>query len=216
MHQISISVSVMSHRKRKAQAQALAKQLKQYPFIDVSITWDTANEEWHTGKRAMQRGIGRGDWHLVVQDDAILTPYIYTNIQGCVNSVPTKAVISLYTGRVKPLPDRVTDAVRKAGNGSWLNFYMLLWGVAILIPSDHIEPMLDFINEPRYEDSPYDNRIGMFYQRNRLPIYYTVPSLVDHNDDLGTLLPGHATKAPRIAHRLATGPVVWNSHVIDI
>ncbi len=214
---MNISVSVMAHHKRSVAAKALYKKLINYPFSDVFLIWDELNNEWHTGKRSLEVGMVLGsDWHIVIQDDAVLTPYFYDNIERIIATVPTKTIVSLYTGKVKPLADRVFQAVDKAEEGSWLNFYMLLWGVGILIPSDHIEPMLDFISGDRYNDTPYDTRIGIFYQRNRLPIYYCVPSLVDHNDHLGSLLAHGGTVAPRIAHRLATGPIAWNNQIIDI
>lgn len=82
------------------------------------------------------------------------------------------------------------------------------------MPSSHIEPMIEFVAD---RTEPYDTRIGIFYQRNRLPVYYTMPSLVDHDDDLGTLLPGHGTEpGARVAHRMATGPVTWTKQVITI
>jgi len=89
-----------------------------------------------------------------------------------------------------------------------------MWGVGIVLPTAHIEHLIEFVDD---RDEPYDTRIGIFYQRNRLPIYYTMPSLVDHDDDLGTVIPGHGTvPGARVAHRLATGPVRWNKHTISI
>ncbi len=206
----------MAHPKRRKQAEALFVQLLKYDFEKVGIVWDQINDEWHTGDRALRFGVNKGDWHVVIQDDAILTPDFYTNIQGCVNSVPTKTLISLYTGTARPLADRVKLAVDKSQDGGWLNFYMLLWGVGILLPSNQIEPMLDFVNEPRYADTLYDQKVGIFYQRNMLPIYYTVPSLVNHDDDLGSLLNHGQTPEPRVAHRLATGVITWTNRVIDL
>lgn len=208
-----ITVTVMAHPSRKEAAQALAKALKGYPFMDVSITWDERNDEWHTGERSLRRGIGRGAWHLVIQDDAILTPDFYANLQGAISTLPLKTLVSLYTGTARPFKDRVQAAVDKAYHATWLRHYMLFWGVGLLIPSDHIEPMLEFISD-RQEN--YDTRIGIFYQRNRLPVYYTMPCLVDHDDDAGSLLGHGQTPEPRRAHKLAAGPVLWNRHVIDI
>lgn len=213
---MNITVSVMAHPSRKEQAEALALQLKRYPFMDVSITWDRIGEEWDTGKRSLLRGARRGDWHLVIQDDAILTPDLYDNLLNIITAVPTKTVVSLYTGKVRPLADRVKEAVDKAPDGSFLNHYMLMWGVGILLPSDHIEPLLDFVSDDRYRDTAYDIRVGMFYQRNRLPIYYAIPSLVDHNDDLGSLVGNGYAKEPRVAHRLSNGLINWTSSVIEI
>lgn len=209
-----ISVSVMAHPKRKLQAEDLALQLSNYPFCDVTIIWDELNDEWHTGKRALLGGVVAGsDWHLVIQDDAILTPLFYENIEGAIINVPTKTVISLYTGTVKPFAERVQLAVSKADTATWLEGFLLFWGVGVLIPSDHIQPMLDFVAK---RTEQYDTRIGIFYQRNMLPIYYTMPSLVDHDDDMGSLLDHGGTVAPRVAHKLATGLIAWNQEVIAI
>lgn len=209
----------MAHPKRKAQAEALAKQLKRYPFMDVTITWDRLNSEWDTGSRAWSAGIGRGDWHLVLQDDAILTDRFYENLEGAINALPTpKTMISLYVGQAKPLGRRVREAVAKCYYATWLRLNMLTWGVAVVMPSDHIEPMLDMVSEKRWAETPYDVRIGMFYQRNMIPIYYTMPSLVDHDEGLGSLLDHDvpSDEPPRVAHRLADGLVKWNRQAIDI
>lgn len=215
---MNITVAVMAHPKRREAAEALALQLKQYPFMDVSISYDGVDagshqEEWDNGKRALLKGVGRGDWHVVIQDDAILSPDLYTNLEGAINSVPTKTLISLYTGKPRPMGKRVEAAVAKAKYVSWLQYWLLLWGVGIALPSSHIEHLIDFVDD---REEPYDTRIGIFYQRNRLPVYYTVPSLVDHNDEVDSLLDHGKAGGARVAHELATGPLNWNSDVIDI
>ncbi len=213
-----ITVAVMAHPKRKEAAEALALQLKQYPFSDVTISYDgidagSHQEEWDNGKRALQAGIGHGDWHVVVQDDAILAPNFFENVNGAAANAPVKTIISLYTGKARPFPTRVQTAVDKAYHATWLQYWLLLWGVGILIPSDHIEPMIEFVDE---REEPYDTRIGIFYQRNRLPVLYTMPSLVDHNDDVDSLLNHGKAPGARVAHKLADGPIRWNRQIIDI
>lgn len=212
---MNISITVMAHPKRAFAANDLFDDLQKYPFSEISITWDQKNEEWDTGKRSLQAGIGKGDWHIVIQDDALLTPNFYENVVGAINAVPEKVLISLYTGTVKPMPEQIISAVGKAYYATWLKYMMLLWGVGIAIPTDHIEPLLEFVDTPEFENTLYDIKIGMFYQRNRLPVYYTMPSLVDHDDDMGSLL-GTDAKEPRRAHRLATGPVQWNKQSVKI
>ena len=109
---------------------------------------------------------------------------------------------------------RVEQAVAKVVDETWLDYWLLMWGVGIVIPTKHIEPLLDFVAD---RTEPYDTRIGIFYQRNRLPVYYTMPSLVDHDDEMGTVIPGHGTKpGARVAHRLATGLITWNNKSITI
>lgn len=208
---MNISVTVMAHPKRSKAANMLAYELGQYPFSDTSITWDEINVEWHTGRRALLAGIGKGDWHVVIQDDAILTPDFYQNIEQMIYSLKQKTLISLYTGTSRPLANRVAGAVRKAPDGSFLRHHQLFWGVGIVIPTDHIEPMLEFVEDI---DLQYDNKIGEFYCRNGLPVYYCIPSLVDHDDDTDTLIAGHGRDInfePRVAHKLATGLVSWTN-----
>lgn len=208
-----ITATVMAHPKREKQARELQRQLLAYPFYTTSITWDEINEEWHTGKRALQAGLlaGGGDWHVVIQDDAILTPDFYQNIEQMIYSLKQKTLISLYTGTARPLANRVAGAVRKTADGGFLRHHQLFWGVGIVIPTDHIMPMLDFVEDI---DLQYDNKIGEFYCRNGLPVYYCIPSLVDHDDDIDSLLPGHGRDInfePRVAHRVAKGLVSWTN-----
>lgn len=211
---MKITATVMAHPKRKLQAEYLKAILSYMPFAEVTITYDEIGVEWHTGKRALQKGIGKGEWHVVIQDDALLTPYLYENIEGAIKALPTKGLFSLYTGKARPLEGRVTAAVNKAKDGSWLAFHQLLWGVGIVIPSDHIAPMLDFVEDIELQ---YDNKIGEFYTRNGLQVYYCVPSLVDHDDDLGSLIPGHGVlPGKRVAHKLAEGIVDWSNDSIYI
>lgn len=206
---MKISATVMAHPKRKEQARALLEQLQQYPFTECSITWDRDNVEWHTGKRALQAGLDGADWHIVIQDDAILTPYFYQNLENAIKGLPQRSLFSLYTGTARPLADRVKKAVENSPDGSWLQFRQLLWGVGIAIPADHIQPMLEFVEDIELQ---YDNKVGEFYCRQGMPVYYCLPSLVDHDDDLGSLIPGHGVlPGRRVAHRLANRHIAWTS-----
>lgn len=215
---MNISVTVMAHPARKLQAEALRTALTGYPFCDVSVTYDqvaagTHDSEWNNGVESLRAGLGKGDWHCVIQDDAILTPNLYENLEGAITHVPSKSLISLYCGKPRPMGTRVEEAVRKVVDETWLSYWLLMWGVGILLPTNHIEPLIDFVDD---RTEPYDTRIGIFYQRNRLPVYYTMPSLVDHDDDLDSLLEHGQAGGARVAHRLATGLIRWNTQVIAI
>lgn len=208
---MKISVAIMAHPARKQQAEYLFNQVRRYPFAGPRIIFDEVNEEWQTGKRALQSGLDAGEWHVVIQDDAILTPDFYQNIENAIKALPVKTLFSLYTGTSRPLSRRVKEAVDKANDGEWLQSHQLYWGVGIVIPSDHIAAMLEFVEPIELQ---YDNKVGEFYCQNDLPVYYCIPSLVDHNDVMGSLIAGHGAAAspePRVAHKLANGPVTWTS-----
>jgi len=211
---MKISITIMAHPKRRQQASRLLAKLSNYPFIQCYITWDEQNDEWHTGERAIRSGVAAGaDWHIVLQDDAILSDNFYTNVENALTYVPSKSLVSFYTGQARPLKERVAAAVAKAKYASWLRHYILFWGVCVAIPTDHIEAMLEFCENRREQ---YDTRLGIFYQENRLPVWYTMPSLVDHDDDLGSLLNHGQDAERRIAHNFVSGPVTWNRDQIDI
>jgi hypothetical protein len=208
---MKISIAIMAHPKRMVEAASLMTELLEYPFCDYRLITDADNSEWKTGKRALQVGIGVGEWHVVIQDDAILTPNFYENIERAITALDQKTLISLYTGTSRPIPGRVSAAVKAMPDGSFLRFMQLMWGVGLVIPSDHIAPMLEFVEDI---DLQYDNKIGEFYCRQGLPVYYTVPSLVDHNDDIDSLLPGHGraiNHEARKAHRLAGVLIEWTN-----
>ena len=208
---MNISATIMAHPKRMDQAKELHIMLMQYPFTTTSVIYDEINQEWHTGKRALLQGVAAGDWHVVIQDDAVLTPDFYENLENAILALNQKTIISLYTGTARPIPGRVKKAVESMPDGSFLRFHQLMWGVGFVIPSDHILPMLEFVEDI---DLQYDNKVGEFYCRQGIPVYYTVPSLVDHNDDEDSLLPGHGraiNEDRRVAHRLATGPITWTN-----
>lgn len=211
-----ITATVMAHPKRQSQAEYLENILNFMAFVNVSITYDEKGSEWDTGSRALKKGVGKGDWHVVIQDDALLTPHFYENVEGALRALKLKTLISLYTGTSRPLPKRVAKAVSKARDGSFLRQHQLFWGVGIVIPTDHIEAMLEFVKDV---DLQYDNKIGEFYCQNGLPVYYTAPSLVDHDDSLDSLLEGHGralSPEPRVAHKLATGLIQWTNKEIFI
>ena len=217
---MNITAAVMAHPSRKDYAEALESQLKVMPFNAVGIVYNELGEdvsphdrEWDTGSRSLKWGVGKGAWHLVIQDDAILTPCFFENIVAAIEALPQKTLISLYVGQARPWPLKITTAVNRAEDGDWLRHWMLLWGVAIIIPTDHIEPMLEFVAD---RQEPYDTRIGMFYQRNMMEVYYTIPSLVDHDDGQRSLLGHGILPGARIAHRPATGKVTFTGVVIDM
>lgn len=211
---MKITITIMAHPKRKVAAEALYSQLATMPWHQCTITWDQKNSEWHTGKRALKAHLN-GDWHIVLQDDAIIPDGFYEHVVAAIQNAPVKTIVSFYTGTVRPFPGRVASAVRRANEKGycWLRGYLLFWGVGFAIPTDQILPMLDFVAG---RTEPYDTRLGYFYISNRLPVLYTNPSLVDHDEDMGSLLAHGQHAEPRKAVNFISGPVLWNSDALDI
>ncbi len=56
------------------------------------------------------------------------------------------------------------------------------WGVAIIVPTEHIPDLIAWCNLCCGHIANYDARITAFYQYRGLDCWYTVPSLVNHRE----------------------------------
>lgn len=210
---MKISVSIMAHPKREEQAESLFAKLVTMPFDNTTLVYDNGMGELYNGDRALIRHTG--DWHLVLQDDAIIGDNFYTNLMSALENAPDQTIISLYTGKVRPFPTAVTTAVTKAQEegASWLSHQTLLWGVGIAIKTDLIPAVL---LKAKHSNLPYDRRIGQYFKDSRQKVYYTIPSIVDHNNTLPSLTGHGYAKEPRVAHMYSDEILNFNNKVIGI
>lgn len=202
----------MAHPTRAEQADALCIKLSRY--IPTVIVWDNKNDEWDTGERCLVTlSESVADWGLVIQDDAILSDEFYENLKLALAKVPRKTIVSLYTGKTRPYPTRVKTAVAKANleNASWLEFDRLMWGVGIAININLIQGLLDSVKD---SNLPYDQRIGSYFFKTKKPVYYLLPSIVDHRDEKS--LANNDTNAPRVAHIFTNEAITVNDKVIKV
>lgn len=214
MSQINISVAVMAHPNRSSYAESLYNELTRQRFYSVSLIYDDGSGEWETGKRSLLSHTD-SDWHVVIQDDAIISRNFYQNVENAILHAPQKTLLSFYTGTVRPKADEVKRAIDDAivKSASWIRGKDLYWGVCIALPTDQIDPVLV---SAANKTCLYDRRVGWHYAKHSLPVYYTVPSLVNHNYTIGSLL-GHDPKSPRKAHWYRPGLVkVWNMREVKL
>lgn len=178
--QITLGIVIMAHPSRRARAELLAE----WVHADV-IIWDHRQQgEWDTGRRAWRAGVELGTSHiLVLQDDAEPISNLRATVIDALGTFPNNP-ISLYLGQKKPskwaeIIQNVTAAA-DAYQANWIAATHLLHGVAIVLRSEWISPMLQWAE---MSSQPYDQRIGAYFRRERnLTTFYTWPSLVDHAD----------------------------------
>lgn len=207
----------MCHPSRVLEAEKLYRKLKKMPWVSVAFVSDRGTGEWETGKSAILERYNMSDYHLVIQDDAIIGESFYQNALAALEAVPTKSLVSFYLGRVRPNRQTVEVAFERAmtADKSFLIAKTLLWGVCIAIPTEDISNMLQF--SKMYPKLLYDNRIGQYYLVHKRPVYYTKISLVDHNDDLPSIAGSKKSKAPRVAHQFVGDDLIsFNSEVEEI
>lgn len=210
---MKISVTVMAHESRRMYAYNLYEKLFRQDFFKISIIYDDGNGEWDTGVRSL-RANADSDWHIVIQDDAIISDNFYNNALNAILNAPEPTLLSFYTGTVRPYRSKFIRAVNKARaeNASYLSYNTLCWGVAFAIPTKDIDTMLDFVSSSRLL---YDARIGSYYQKTWKNVYYTNPSIVDHNWELPSLT-GHNVVLRRVAHHYEPDMVEFNNKVVQV
>ncbi|GAA4391759.1 hypothetical protein [Tsukamurella soli] len=148
------------------------------------------------------------DWLIVLEDDAVPCRDFLDRAADALAYAPSVAV-SFYVGTGRPLGRRIIRALlaaEQAGN-VWLTNPGLLWGVGVALRADIVKPMLDGVTEIR---RPYDERMGEWLASHKIPVAYTLPSLVDHEDGqsiIGTDRPEMVRKA----HKLGPMPLSWKT-----
>ena len=200
---VALSVAVMAHPVRRSLVEELLAQLG-----DVPVSWDPHTEtsadparRWATGRAAFEMADPESDWHVVVQDDAVVAEHFREGLAEALKHVPFGAIVSGYLGTKRPAQNHVRSAIAHADkHGSpWVVLDQLKWGPAIAVPTHTIPEMLEWCD--LQVTAPYDARIGWYYcDVLGWSCWYTWPSLVDHRQ--GPSLCGHGAVG-RFAHRFA-------------
>jgi hypothetical protein len=193
----TVGVVIMAHPKRQHFIPYLLEHLG-----DVPVIWDERNDRWDTGRRAMAAFDPDVDWHLVVQDDAILCKDFLAGAIAALEHVPPGPV-SFYTGRYSPHREAIARAVYRARRAR--AHYLVMegphWGVAVAVPTALIPGMLAGCEQLKHVAN-YDMRMSRYFTAQGIKCRYTLPSLVNHRvgDENPSLVPGRGNSRGRTAH----------------
>jgi hypothetical protein len=175
-----ISISIMAHPKRKHMIEHICHRLGYEP----PISWESGGGRWETGKSAWMMHDKNATHHLVLQDDSLPCLDLPQTVERVVEIVPDKP-ISLFARSKKYYNNFIELARRK--KASFMVLGRLNWGVAVLLPTKDIVPMIDYADrECRLPN--YDMRIALYYLSLGILTYYTMPSLVGHRTNGGSLV----------------------------
>ena len=190
-----ISVSIMAHPSRRDNVELLRYRLGgEVPVAWASNAKPSAHppQRWATGKRAWQLHDKDADWHVVIQDDAIVCEDFREAMSRALAHRGNAGVVSAYTGTGRPRQMRVRYKLARAeadGSSWWSTTEPLYWGVAVALPVSVIPKMVHWCSNSARRMYNYDTRIGEYARLRDWRTWYTVPSLVDHLDE-GSLV-GH-------------------------
>ena len=195
---VTVSVAVMSHPRREH----LIPDLLAAIGSPASVVRDRYDDEWDTGRRAWEAYDPAATHALVLQDDAIVCRDLIAGLGKALEHVPAEAVVSLYTGTLRPDRQQVTSAVSRAekANAAWIVMPDVKCGVGLCVPSSVIPEML--AHGARRGSSVYDCNLRSFFLALGWPVWCTWPSLVDHRDDEpGIVRHQIPPSGARVAHR---------------
>lgn len=153
----------------------------------VPISWDeegpasgNADRVWRNARAAWLMHEPDADWHVLLQDDAVLCRDFAAGMSEALRHVQGPAVVSPYLGNGRLVPSRWQALAEKADRdgAAWIRTSKLMWGVSIAIPTLLISDMI------KHADTragvPDDMRVAGWAERNGVDAWYTWPSLVDH------------------------------------
>ena len=169
---------------------------------------------WPTARAAWQWSLRTGaTHHLLLQDDVIVCDGFLTMAKEALAAVP-REMVSFFTTR----PGYAKRAVSR--NHHWLRSNAEVFGQAICMPDD---VLADFLRWERSHIKPTykhdDARVGYYAIARDRPIYFTLPSLVQHvgleHSTLGHSVPAHQKVLHSPWFSKEVGSVDWTEGVED-
>jgi hypothetical protein len=181
MYSLKLSVSIMAHPKRKQFLPYLRKKLG-----DCPVSMDEGFGLWENAKRAWKMHDPKADYHVVIQDDAIVC-----------NNFMEKALLVLEQSekvfRKRPhICNFYYDKMLAPGNAEeiiqqgYITRGRIHWAVAICMPVELIDEMVAFGDSLGIPQD--DERITAFMKSKNLRCYFPIPSLVNHRTDVPSLI----------------------------
>jgi len=181
---VKVSFSIMAHPDR---AEHVHRILAAMGDVEVPIASDNegppsgnADRVWRNARAAWLLHEPDADWHVLLQDDAVLCRDFAAGMSEALRHVQGPAVVSPYLGNGRTVPTRwatLADAADARG-AAWIRTSKLMWGVSIAIPTLLISDMI------KHADTragvPDDMRVAGWAEKNGIDVWYTWPSLVDH------------------------------------
>jgi hypothetical protein len=200
---VNVSAAIMAHPERTLQVIELRERLDR----DVPVSWDmdgpasgNGDRVWRNARTAWQMHDRTADWHILIQDDALVCRDFLAGMERALQHVPQDAVVSAYLGQGQHHSrrwGRMTEAADAAG-ASWIRADRVAWGVCLAVPVALIPEMVTYCDQKW--GMPDDMRVSAWASRRKAEVWYPWPSLVDHRTD------------PSLTKHKATERIAWRHH----
>jgi len=168
---MKLSISVMAHPSREKFIPYLKEKLG-----DIPVSMDNGIGIWENCKNAWRLHDKTADYHVVIQDDAIIGKDFYNKAIKEISEHPGKA-FSFYFGNRKTLE----ESAKRAEQNNGIEMGWISWGVAICLPIKIIPDMIQYCDKlPLRLKKHDDTMIANFLRYKKITTWYPIPSLVDH------------------------------------
>lgn len=216
---LCLSASIMGHPDR---GQQIADLLIALGDLNVPISLDAegapsgnADRVWRNARAAWLMHDPQADWHVLIQDDALVCRDLLAGLEAALEHVPGEhAIVSGYLGGGRRVPPRWASMAEKAdaAGAAWVRAQKLMWGVCIAVPVRYIDEMIRFAD--RRAGVPDDMRVAGWVSRTQREVWYPWPSLVDHRD-VPSLTKHHAPDRRAIRHHSGSAMEIdWSGPVV--
>jgi hypothetical protein len=207
---VSVSFAVMAHEDRRGYVDELRAQLP----AGTRVEWDENRDRWDTGRRALLAFDLAAEWHVVVQDDAVLCVDFVGQARAALAELGERpGPVSFYAGATNLVWETSTAnamvRARRAG-ARWIEGSGPWWGPALAIRTADLPELIERCDKMT-DDAAYDRRVGRYFRWLKRPCLYTVPSLVNHRDGPSLIWNGRAprTWSRRAAYHEPGGNEAW-------
>lgn len=179
----TIAIGIVAHHSRLGAATKLASQLHANPTID----WEDLGERWCHQETLRHLLDTDADWYVLLEDDAIPCANFTEHVTEALDEAPSP-IVSLYlgTGRWAGTVPKLqapylqkSIALAEQHGAEWILGKGMWHAVAIAVRRDHAASLLAHWEGAR---SATDLATSGYIQAHRIPVAYTWPSHVDHDD----------------------------------
>jgi hypothetical protein len=191
---MKISAAIMAHESRINRIDYLLETLGDVPvFMDYGKIGDPGNlGPWGNAKRAWKAFDPKADFHMVVQDDVVFGKRFIERLVGLLSKYGPEYAYCLFANANGPQKDDEFRTALKRPQGIIIH-KELYSAVAVALPTGIIKKMIPFADKAEYDRGrgtwlDDDARISEYLKHIEMKVIYPIPSLVNHNKRLNSLI----------------------------
>ena len=191
---MKISAAIMAHESRINRIDYLLETLGDVPvFMDYGKIGEPGNlGPWGNAKRAWAAFDPRCDFHMVVQDDVVFGKSFINRLHSLVKKYGTGYAYCLFANGNGRYKDNEFREGLKRPKGEIIH-KELYTAQTVLLPTGIIKKMIPFADKAEYDRGrgtgiDDDARISEYLKHIGMKVIYPIPSLVNHNKKLNSLI----------------------------